>query len=285
MRSDPAADLAEQVAQRKAASAGEKGKGGTRDHVREIDNWTFRPTVLVRRGSSQGSGTIIASLDYETLVLTAAHVVRGRAPIIVELHRYNLGLEHTPNLARRWPRQINAQEVATDPTSDVAILRVREMVALPFVARLAEKDAEPPARAELTSVGVDLGAKLSSWNTRLVETLWFELDDNGTDRPFLVTERIPEHGRSGGGLFDPSGRILGVCIGHAEIQGKRMGVFSSVENVRELIRSCKLTAVVDRSVARVQSARGNLATRRLARPSGSGVTSTGAKGPPVLLQP
>src|SRR5262245_28698465 len=29
----------------------------------ESDNLTFRPTVLVRRGTSQGSGTIIASLD------------------------------------------------------------------------------------------------------------------------------------------------------------------------------------------------------------------------------
>ena len=57
------------------------------------DDWTYRPTVLVRRGTSQGSGTIIASVDRETLVLTAAHVVQGRDPIVVELHRFNLGVE------------------------------------------------------------------------------------------------------------------------------------------------------------------------------------------------
>src|SRR5262245_3387813 len=59
----------------------------------ESDSLTFRPTVLIRRGSSQGSGTIIASLDADTLVLTASHVVRGTGPIQVELHRYNLGIE------------------------------------------------------------------------------------------------------------------------------------------------------------------------------------------------
>ena len=55
------------------------------------DNMTLRPTVIVRRGTSQGSGTIIASIEGETLVLTAAHVLRAQGPIVVELHRYNVG--------------------------------------------------------------------------------------------------------------------------------------------------------------------------------------------------
>ena len=76
------------------------------DTAVESDNWTFRPTVLVRRGSSQGTGTIIASLDRETLVLTAGHVIRGRGPILVELHRYNLGIEHQPTIPGKWPRRL-----------------------------------------------------------------------------------------------------------------------------------------------------------------------------------
>jgi S1-C subfamily serine protease len=264
-----------------------RGKGVARDQVLEIDDWTFRPTVLVRRGTSQGSGTIIASLDGETLVLTAAHVIRGKGPITLELHRYNLGLEHSPNVGGRWPRPFSAEVVGTDSTADIAIVRVRKLVGLPFVARLAAEAAEPAVGTDLTSVGIDLGSKLSSWNTRLVETLWFELNDNGTDRPFLVTERIPEHGRSGGGLFDRNGRMLGVCIGHAElVKGKRMGVFSSVENVRDLLRNQMLTSVIDRSEARARIARGYLApSRRLAKPSASAFTSTGAKGDPAPAQP
>src|SRR5262245_27562216 len=100
----------------------------------ESDNLTFRPTVLVRRGTSQGSGTIIASLDGQTLILTASHVIRGRGAIQVELHRYNLGMENIPGAAGQWPRQVSAETVATDAAADVAILRIRNMIALPFVA-------------------------------------------------------------------------------------------------------------------------------------------------------
>ena len=120
-----------------------------------------------------------------------------------------------------------------------------------FRVCLGPEVSEPAAKASLTSVGIDLGAKLSSWNTQLVEVLWFELNDSGTERPFLVTERIPEHGRSGGGIFDKSGTLVGVCVGHAElVKGKRMGVFSSVENVRQLLREHELTSLIERSEAR-----------------------------------
>ncbi len=101
----------------------------------EADNWTFRPTVLVRHGSSQGSGTIIASLEGETLILTAAHVIRGRGPISVELHRYNLGIEQQPSIPGRWPRRVVAETVGSDSLSDLAVLRLRDTIALPFVAR------------------------------------------------------------------------------------------------------------------------------------------------------
>ena len=113
-----------------------RARAKKRPHVAvvESDNWTFRPTVLVRRGSSQGTGTIIASLDGETLVLTAAHVIRGRGAISVELHRYNLGIEHQPSVPGKWPRQVVAEPVASDTFADLAILRLRDMIALPFVA-------------------------------------------------------------------------------------------------------------------------------------------------------
>ena len=273
---------------KKPAPTAARSKKRPLDAVIESDNWTFRPTVLVRRGTSQGTGTIIASVDGVTLVLTAGHVIRGRGPISVELHRYNLGIENRPSVPGKWPRVVVAEAVATDALADLAILRLRDMIALPFVARLGPEDAEPASNAGLTSVGIDLGAKLSSWNTQLVEVLWFELNDSGTDRPFLVTARIPEHGRSGGGLFDTSGMLVGVCVGHAElVKGRRMGVFSSVENVRQLLREHELTSVIERSEARrAQLARNNdTSGRRLTRPSHSVVTPTEATRAAGIPQP
>jgi S1-C subfamily serine protease len=251
----------------------------------ESDNLTFRPTVLIRRGTSQGSGTIIASLDGETLILTASHVVRGTGPIQVELHRYNLGIERVSNTSGNWPRQVTAESVASDASADLAILRIRNMVALPYVARLATGDDEPATNAALTSVGIDLGSKLSSWKTRLVEVLWFELNDSGNDRPFLVTAKIPEHGRSGGGLFDKDGQLVGVCVGHAElVKGRRMGVFSSIESARRLLDDHELTSVIDRSEARrARLARNPISPgRHLGRSPRSAVTPTEAKGATAL---
>ena len=105
------------------------------DAVIESDDWTFRPTVLVRRGTSQGTGTIIASLDGETLVLTAGHVIRGYGPISVELHRYNLGIENRLSVPGKWPQERVAEAVATDTIADLAIVRLRDMIALPYVAQ------------------------------------------------------------------------------------------------------------------------------------------------------
>jgi S1-C subfamily serine protease len=249
------------------------------NRVRESDDWTFRPTVLIRRGNSQGSGTIIASLDNETLILTAAHVVRGKGPIKIELHRYNLGREHVRSMPGTWPRVVLAESVFSDTTADLAVLRVRKLIALPYVARLGPSDVEPPRNSSVTSLGIDLGTHLSGWETRLVEVLWFELNDSGTERPFLVTDRVPEHGRSGGGLFDGNGNLVGVCVGHAElVKGKRMGIFSSIESVRQLLEEQKLTWIVDRSERKHPRSPlgGRYSTFTAARPPRSAVTPTQA---------
>src|ERR1700679_49811 len=98
------------------------------------DDRTYRPTVVVRRGTSQGSGTIIASVDGETLVLTAAHVVKAEGPVWVELHRYNLGMERQPATSGKWPRTLKASVAAVDTAADLSIVRIGKVAALPFVA-------------------------------------------------------------------------------------------------------------------------------------------------------
>jgi S1-C subfamily serine protease len=214
------------------------------------DDWTFRPTVIIRRGTSQGSGTIIASVDAETLVLTAAHVVQDQGPTLVELHRYNLGLEQAaaPGI---WPRVVTATLAASDSGTDLAVLRIDGLTALPFVARLALERQDPPGESIVTSVGIDLGVKLGSWTTRLLETRRFELNDNGAAHPFLLTAHRPEHGRSGGGLFLPSGELLGVCIGHTEItDGHSVGVYSAWESIHRLLDDHGLAVIVALSESR-----------------------------------
>jgi S1-C subfamily serine protease len=255
------------------------------------DDWTFRPTVVVRRGPSQGSGTIIASVEGETLVLTASHVIRESGPISVELHRYNLGLERTPAPPGAWPRPIAAEVAAIDRAADLAVLRIESLGALPYVARLAASRRELAVDSTVTSIGIDLGRHLSSWSTPMVEALWFELNDNREERLFFITARVPEHGRTGGGLFLPDGELVGVCIGHAElVRGRRQGVFASRESIRRLLVDHGLDPVVARSEMR-RARLGRASSRppgehgRNPAPSSSTVTPTGAVGPTGLSGP
>ena len=79
---------------------------------------------MVRKKASQGSGTVIASVEGETLILTAAHVVEGSGPLWVELHRYNFGVEKTEPRGA-WPLAVAAEVAATDPAGDLAVVRLR----------------------------------------------------------------------------------------------------------------------------------------------------------------
>ncbi len=212
------------------------------------DEQTFRPTVLIRKGRAQGSGTIIASVDNETLVLTAAHVVQGSGPLHVEFHRFNLGLEKAATKGT-WPRRIAAEVVARDRAADVAVLRIRKLGALPYVAKFALRDREPDPGTAVTSIGIDLGTRLSSWSTHVTDVERFEIEGGGSDRLFLITGKAPEHGRSGGGLFLENGELVGVCIGRSDaiVKGKVLGVFASGASVRRLLRDHELNESIVQS--------------------------------------
>jgi S1-C subfamily serine protease len=225
--------------------AGPAGRGGLpADRPIPSDDQTFRPTVLIRKGAAQGSGTVVASVPGETLVLTAAHVVEGSGPIRVELHRYNLGLERVEDGAH-WPRGAWGEVVASDPTADVAVVRVRGIGALPYVARIAPGDGEPSRGTVVTSLGIDGGTQLSSWASRIDGVIWFAGEEGGDERPFLLTARSSVPGRSGGGLFLDNGELVGVCIGRTSMErGRWAGLFASTASIRQLLRDHDLDVAI-----------------------------------------
>jgi S1-C subfamily serine protease len=205
------------------------------DAPRPGDDATFRPTVMVRKGKGVGSGTVIASRDDETIVLTAAHVVDDPGPLTVEFFRFNVGLERA-RTSKGFPRRIPATIAAADPGADLAILRVRGLLALPYIARLAEGADPPISGTEVTSIGFDHGDRPVGVSTRIRRVDQVDLDKGGGPRPFLVTDHPPELGRSGGGLFRLDGSLVGVCVGRTEIGQRKIGLFTSLENIRKLLK-------------------------------------------------
>ena len=202
-----------------------------------------RPTVQLRNGESRGSGTVFASVPGTTLILTAAHVVKGATDLKVEIHRHNLGSQNLSlTEGGGWPRLVPARVVGTDPATDVAVVRLRGMVAMPNVARFDRSAWEPEKDETLTSVGIDRTLHLTRWRTSVQGWATIDIGQGGGERRFTVTTRPPEKGRSGGGLFRDDGTLVGVCTGRVTIGPGRptVGVFASVAAIRQLLEKLGL---------------------------------------------
>ncbi len=216
------------------------------DRTIPIDDWTFRPTVVIRKGDAQGSGTIISSVNGETLVLTAAHVVAGSGDLRVELHRFNLGVERQ-NVSGPWPRKVPARILGQDEDADVAVLQVPGLATLPHVARLADLRAVPEPGTIVTSVGIDRASDLNSWQARVRGMALMAPERGRQERYYVVTDRAPIQGRSGGGLYLPDGRLLGVCVGRIEPEkGEAIGLFASGDSIRRVLLAIEKNEVAAR---------------------------------------
>ena len=212
------------------------------------DDATYRPTVLVRKGPALGTGTIIASVEGETLILTASHVVDDPGPLHVELFRYNFGWEQSRSVSG-FPRKLAAAVVVQDRDADLAILRVRGQLALPYVVRIAPASRTLPVGSPVTSIGFDHGERLIGFPSRVRRIDRIDMSRGGGDRPFLITDHPPEIGRSGGGLFLENGMLVGVCVARAQLKpGPVVGMYSPVESVWNLLNAHQnLMTVVSRS--------------------------------------
>jgi S1-C subfamily serine protease len=238
------------------------------DKPKPIDDLTFRPTVVIRKGAGQGSGIVIASVPGETLVLTVAHVVSNEGELTVELHRFNLGLEREKP-GGEWPRVVQARILAADVSADVAVISLRGLPGeLPYVARLADGNGEPAKGTVVTSVGIDRGSHLSGWTAKVEGLMRKDLKKTGRENLFLVTDKAPDHGRSGGGLFGPDGRLVGVCVGrNDQLKTGSIGIFASGTSIRRLLKAADLTATIVDSDQRHFAA--NLAPQEPVTPTGN----------------
>ena len=217
-------------------------RAGASDSPRPEDDATYRPTVMIRRGTSIGTGTVIASAGGGALVLTASHVVAGTGPILVEVNRFNLGVEKFRDAAG-FPKRVEAAVVARDAGADLAILKIPGGVDFPYASQVGRGDATPPVGSPVTSIGFDKGARLVGFSTRVRSVDRVDLGKGGGMRPFLITDDPPEVGRSGGGLFRADGVLVGVCVGRIEIDRRTTyGLFSTHGNIKALIRSDEAVA-------------------------------------------
>jgi len=145
-----------------------------------------------------GSGTCVRSIGGTCLVLTCEHLSRGTG--------------NPQYQVRQGEQSFPAALVASDRKFDAAVLSVEADIP---AAVIVDGDQVPQL---LVSVGA--GSRI---NHRLIS------QDRGT----IMTDGQQVEGRSGGGLFDDQGRLVGVINGTRLDQ--RQSIYTPVSAMRELI--------------------------------------------------
>jgi serine protease Do len=180
-----------------------------------------------RRGTSFGTGFVISGDGY---VLTNHHVVEDASEIIVHLSDR---------------RELTAKVVGTDPSSDIALLKV-EATSLPVLA-IGDSRTLKPGQWVL-AIGSPFGFD-HSVTAGVVSGLGRPSID-GSQRyvPFIQTDVAINRGNSGGPLLNTRGEVVGVNSQIFSNSGGYMGVSFAIpiEVAMNAVQQLKTSGKVSR---------------------------------------
>ena len=194
-------------------------RGQSPDSVGADNSPEMRATVRIRvldgRMRDFATGTIIHSVTGQSTIVTCSHAFRTISnDAVVEAELFDEGK------SLRYPAQL----LGTDHETDVAFLRIQNKNPLPFIPvaeRLDLKKNQP-----LFSNGCNAGNRPTRLNMNVVEV-------NGVGGlQNIYCTNPPVQGRSGGGLFNTDGRLVGVCSGI--LNQSNQGLYSGVRAIRRL---------------------------------------------------
>jgi S1-C subfamily serine protease len=180
-----------------------------------------------------GTGSIIHSVQGESIILTCAHLFRdsGSNPnVIVDVFKDGRVLKYP------------AKVVRGNHHSDLAILQIQNKEPLPRVS-LAPMDEEVAEGASAFSIGCNQGQPPSHLAVKVVS-----LDRYDVNIPsHLVCSVDPAVGRSGGGLFNDAGQLIGVCS--CADREQHEGLYMGREPIHALFEKAGLTSLLTPQVA------------------------------------
>lgn len=215
--------------------------GGSRDISADLVDRLLAATVRIRiqdsGGNSVGTGTIIDARAGEALVLTCGHLFRdsaGKGPIVVD----TFGPHATQN--------VEARLIGYDANyRDVALISFRPTTPIE-VAPLARREYSAAQREPVVSLGCDHGADASARHSHITSI------DKFLGPPNLQVAGQPVQGRSGGGLFNARGEVIGVC--NAADPADDEGLFAALGTIYGQLDELQLTALLASPPAAVVSA-------------------------------
>jgi thiol-disulfide isomerase/thioredoxin len=196
---------------------------------------TVRIRVDDSQGRSFGTGTIIDSRSGEALIATCGHLFResqGKGPMTVELFEPNA--DGTVRVVGSVPGQL----ISCNLDRDVAFVSIkpgRQVTAAPVAAsRTAVQKGD-----RVATIGCSNG-KDPTMVPQRVNSL-----DRYAGAPNFEVSGAPEEGRSGGGVFNLQGQLIGVCYA-ADYEGKE-GLYAALESIHTGLDELKLSDVYAKS--------------------------------------
>ncbi len=183
----------------------------------------LRIRVKDSQGVNFGTGTIIDSREGRTTILTCGHIFRkiDDKPLI-EVDIFN-GTKHETTLGHL---------LRYDLERDIGLLWIPTATPLP-VATIAGLPNAPTLGQHVFSIGCSSGEAPSKRQHRVTCLNRYNGPDN------IECTGVPVQGRSGGGLFDTAGRLVGICI--AADQRDQRGLYSGLQPIHELLAEAKLS--------------------------------------------
>lgn len=208
-------------------------------------------------GVNYGSGTVIDSRVGRTIVLTCGHIFRGlKKTSVVEVDVFTDGK----------PATYVGTPLKYDLQADVGLIAIPTQSAIPIANVAALNDAAERGDRVL-SIGCGGGAEPSRLRIRVTELNRYRGPDN------IECTGVPEQGRSGGGLFNARGEVVGVCF--AADPRDRRGLYAGLRPIHDLLVAAGLKRLVNDS--RRQPDAASEADSKFA-------TATAADGSPAGLQ-
>ncbi|MBT4136214.1 trypsin-like peptidase domain-containing protein [archaeon] len=193
---------------------------------------TVKMKVRDNTGTSYGSGTIIGYADYDSveyaIVLTAAHVVKT-IPIdgMVEM---DMDADDAQTDIR------GVQKLYNDSSCDVAILRVLKDSIEDQHKVKVNCDAEQKDGDSVFSVGHGLGSETANLFCAKVTT------EIVFTKKWIVIDKEQVVGRSGGGLFNECGELIGVISATSKETG---GLHGNTQCVKDALTAAGLGFICD----------------------------------------
>jgi hypothetical protein len=201
------------------------GAGAPPSDPRELVRASVRLKIEDARGSSYGSGTLIDARQGEALVLTCGHIFRdsqGKGRITV--HLFN----------PQAPEQLPGRLVGYDLEHDVALVSIRPGVPLD-IAPVAPKEQRIDRGDKVVTVGCNNGGPATAIGSQISSI------DKFVGPPNLQVAGMPVEGRSGGGLFNAEGMVIGVC--NAADPADNEGLYAGLASIHRQLDRAGLSAL------------------------------------------